>query len=196
MTLSADFILSSASPRRRDLLKQIGARFIVQPVFTDETVFAGESPVEYVTRMAETKASAGWRASNQSLPVMAADTAVVLAQKIFGKPENQQQALQTLQFLSGTTHRVLSGVAICQDERIESLVSETLVTFRHLDRDEMERYWQTGEPADKAGAYAIQGAGAVFVDKIEGSYSGVVGLPVAETTQLMRRFGIPWWQQW
>ena len=189
-----DFILASASPRRRELLEQIGARFVLAPTDIDESVLPGESPRAYVARMAEEKAKAGWSAAGGVLPVMGADTSVVQGDKIFGKPADKRDALAMLAALSGVNHQVISAVCITNTERSATNVSETQVTFRDLSIEECERYWMTGEPADKAGAYGIQGAGAVFVSRIEGSYSGVVGLPIAETTALMQQFDLPWWQ--
>ena len=196
MQLQADFVLASASPRRADLLRQIGCRFRVAPVDVDESVIPGESAVDYVQRIALQKAHTGWLASPFSdLPVLGADTAVVVGSDIFGKPADRGQALSMLHRLSGTTHRVLSTVAMVGGGRQLLRCSETRVTFRSLSTEECERYWQTGEPADKAGAYAIQGLGGVFVTAIQGSYSSVVGLPLAETCQLLQAFDIPWWRE-
>jgi len=198
-----DFILASASPRRCELLHQIGCRFQVSPVDIDETVLAGESPADYVERMALQKAQAGWGMHQiKGLPVLGADTAVVLDSKgsgsediseIFGKPLDQAHAISMLMRLSGATHRVLSGVAIVKGHEQQTILSESLVTFRHLTEEECARYWLTGEPNDKAGAYAIQGLGAVFVEHLSGSYSGVVGLPLIETCKLLDDFDISWW---
>jgi septum formation protein len=202
MCSSPNFILASASPRRRELLQQIGCKFQVAPADIDETVLAKEAPEGYVERMALEKAKAGWKA-NKNLPVLGADTAVVLGERegkgeksvaqIFGKPADESDAISMLMQLSGTTHRVLSAVAMVQDDKQHVLLSETLVTFRPLDKSECHRYWLTGEPCDKAGAYAIQGLGGVFVENLRGSYSGVVGLPLVETCSLLEKFGIPWW---
>jgi len=202
MSSDPDFILASASPRRRELLQQIDCRFHVFPSAIDEKVFVGEAPNDYVERMALQKAKAGWQV-NQNLPILAADTSVVLDERegkseqtvvqIFGKPTDQAHAISMLMRLSGTTHRVLSAVAMVQGDNEHVLLSETLVTFRPLDESECHRYWLTGEPCDKAGAYAIQGLGGVFVEKLSGSYSGVVGLPLAETCELLEMFHIPWW---
>jgi len=188
------FILASASPRRRELLEQIGCLFAVDPTDVDEAPLRAESPAVYVTRMALEKAAAGlnhnrWR----ELPVLAADTTVVCEEQVFGKPADRREALAMLRRLSGNTHRVLSAVAMCDGHRYEQRLSETLVSFREIDEAECQRYWDSGEPADKAGAYGIQGYGAVFVSAIQGSYSGVVGLPLAETCELLRAFGLSWW---
>jgi nucleoside triphosphate pyrophosphatase len=195
MPLDPAFILASASPRRRELLQQIGCHFLVSPAEIDERVLVGESPEDYVNRMALQKALAGWHVSqHKQLPVLGADTTVVLGKDIFGKPTDQEDALSMLSQLSGKTHRVLSSVAMVQGDKQQVVLSETLVTFRLLDSDECHRYWQTGEPSDKAGAYAIQGLGAVFVTAINGSYSGVVGLPLTETCTLLDIFDVSWWE--
>lgn len=207
MSSNPDFILASASPRRRDLLQQISCRFRVSPSAIDESVLSGEAPIEYVKRIALQKAQAGWVDNSKSeLPVLGADTAVVLGgdnqgAEIFGKPRNQEHATSMLLRLSGATHRVLSAVAMVrgveqgvqQGEKQSILLSETLVTFRPISKTECEQYWHTGEPKGKAGAYAIQGLGAVFVEALSGSYSGVVGLPLAETCKLLADFDVSWW---
>jgi septum formation protein len=192
----AQFVLASGSPRRRELLEQIGCHFQLATVDVDETPLPGEPPEAYVTRLALDKAAAGWQSSRSlGLPVLGADTAVVLGERIFGKPVDREDAAATLQMLSGKTHRVLSAVAMTDGSRCEQRLSETLVSFRVIDRDECLRYWDSGEPADKAGAYAIQGLGAVFVTAIQGSYSGVVGLPLVETCELLKAFGLSWWMK-
>lgn len=194
MHLDPAFILASVSPRRRELLRQIGCHFLVSPAEIDEAVLVGESPEDYVNRMALQKALAGWHANqHKQLPVLGADTTVVLGNDIFGKPSDQADAISMLSQLSGKTHRVLSSVAMVRGDKQQVVLSETRVTFRLLGSDECHRYWQTGEPSDKAGAYAIQGLGAVFVTAINGSYSGVVGLPLAETCTLLDVFDISWW---
>ena len=196
MASPEQFILASASPRRRELLEQIGCHFRVAPVDVDETPLAGEAPVSYVLRMAKDKAVAGWQAcGQQELPVLGADTTVVLAEQIFGKPANRDEAVAMLQRLSGKTHRVLSAVAMMDGSNCQHRLSETSVSFRSLEEEECLRYWDSGEPADKAGAYAIQGYGALFVTSIRGSYSGVVGLPLVETCELLKAFGLSWWMK-
>lgn len=190
------FILASASPRRRELLEQIGCCFRVAPVDVDETPLTGEAPVSYVVRMAKDKAAAGWRAyGQQALPVLGADTTVVLGDQIFGKPADRDEAVAMLQRLSGKTHRVLSAVAMMNGADCQHRLSETSVSFRRLEVEECLRYWNSGEACDKAGAYAIQGYGAVFVKAIQGSYSGVVGLPLVETCELLKAFGLSWWMK-
>jgi septum formation protein len=186
-------VLASASPRRRELLTQIGVEFTVSPADIDETVRAGESPEDYVLRMAITKAQQGFASLVEpaaSCPlVLGADTAVVLDGQILGKPRDQADAEYMLACLSGRTHRVMSAVAVTDGERLASRLSVTAVTFRELRSGESTTYWQSGEPRDKAGAYAIQGRGGLFVRELQGSYSGVVGLPLFETAELLEMFG-------
>ncbi len=189
--MSADLVLASASPRRRDLLEQIGVRFRVRPADVDEGRRAGESARDYVARLAESKARAV--AATAELPVLGADTTVVTDERVLGKPADEEDAVATLMALSGREHRVLTALALVQGERCATRLSETRVTFCHLDEALCRRYWRTGEPADKAGAYGIQGLGAVLVEKIHGSYTGVVGLPLAQTRELLQLFGIPYW---
>lgn len=190
--------LASGSPRRRELLSQIGVAFEVNPVDLDESEWVGESPEDYVRRLAIGKAAAGWdaieTAAKPLLPVIGADTSVILEGQILGKPTDREHGIQMLRSLSGNRHTVLSAVAMQFQHRVECLLSVTDVIFRQLPDALIERYWQTGEPADKAGAYGIQGFAAVFVARIEGSYSGVVGLPLLETSQLLERFDVSYWQ--
>ncbi|NEX21408.1 septum formation inhibitor Maf [Thiorhodococcus mannitoliphagus] len=184
--------LASRSPRRAELLAQIGIRFALAPADTDETPRQGESPRDYVSRVALDKARAAASAlgSAAALPVLAADTAVVSGDRILGKPRDEAEALAMLRALSGSTHRVLTGVCLAVGQAMRSVVSESQVSFRPISEAEMRRYWQTGEPCDKAGGYAIQGLGALFVTHLRGSYSGVMGLPLCETGQLLERAGI------
>ena len=189
--MTAQLILASASPRRRDLLDQIKVRYTVYPVAVDETPHSGEMPLDYVRRLAGEKSSACISQLTPRLPVLAADTVVVLGTKIFGKPQDQADALSMLSQLSGQTHQVYSAVSLrSQDQAHEQAVSITEVTFKSLTKQELLSYWQSGEPVDKAGGYAIQGLGSVFVQSINGSFSGVVGLPLFETTQLLAKQGI------
>jgi septum formation protein len=190
MSRSRTLYLASSSPRRRELLEQIGVHYTVCPVAVSERVNPGEAPEEYVLRLALAKARAGGAALEVQAPVLGADTAVVVDDTILGKPRDRADALAMLARLSGREHRVLSGVALVQGEREESRLSVTRVRFRVLQPGEAEAYWASGEPADKAGAYAIQGRAAVFVERIEGSYSGVMGLPLFETAGLLERFGV------
>jgi septum formation protein len=183
-----DIHLASQSPRRRELLAQIGIRHDVISVDLDETPRTGEVPAEYVLRLALAKARAG-HALRPDRPVLGADTAVVLDDRILGKPLDRADAIAMLAQLSGREHRVLTAVALV-GEREETRLSVSHVQFRPIDPAEAAAYWETGEPADKAGGYAVQGLGALFVESISGSYSGVMGLPLFETGELLRRAAI------
>jgi len=184
-----DIILASASPRRLELLKQIGIDPLVRPARIDEARL-DESAADYTKRIALEKAlSIASALADDKMIVLGADTAVVVDEETFGKPQDEADARMMLSRLSGRIHRVLTAVAVVTgNQRLVSL-SETVVSFRELDAEEIAAYWQTGEPADKAGAYAIQGLGAVFIEEIKGSYSGVMGLPLFETVQLLKNFG-------
>lgn len=172
------------------MLRQLGLSFDIKPVHIDETPRDGEMPVAYVQRLAREKAHAAWEMLElPDAPVLAADTAVVLDGLILGKPTDAADAARMLRALSGRRHEVLTAIALLDAAREELAVSRTGVSFRSLRPAEIAGYWRTGEPAGKAGGYAIQGLGAVFVDEIHGSYSGVVGLPLFETAQLLARFG-------
>jgi septum formation protein len=188
-----DFVyLASASARRSELLRQIGVRFEVRPAAILEHRVSDESPAAYVVRLSAAKAAAvaGRLAPEESAPVLAADTAVVVDDRLLGKPENETIAEAMLEQLSGRTHVVLTAVTVCDTDRRDTLLSESEVRFRATTADERSAYCQTGEPLDKAGAYGIQGLAAVFVEHLSGSYSGVMGLPLFETAALLRRFGI------
>jgi septum formation protein len=193
--------LASASPRRRELLKQVGVRFEVlllraHPSRTDvdETPRPGEDPREYVLRLAHAKAEVGNMAMRArrlpAYPVLAADTTVVLDGSIIGKPADRVEAETTLARLAGRSHEVLTAVAMAFDGRVEVKLSVSSVEFAPIDAGAIKRYVASGESQDKAGAYAIQGKAAAFVTRLEGSYSGVMGLPLCETTQLLQKFGI------
>ena len=184
--------LASVSPRRRELLNQIGVPHLVVGAHIDESVRPAESPHDYVQRMARTKALAVWN-QRQELPVLAADTTVVLDGVTLGKPEDREDALRMLARLSGRTHEVLTAVALAIHSGLALRVSVSSVRFRVLGAEECAAYWETGEPRDKAGAYAIQGRAAVFVESLQGSYSGVMGLPLFETVELLRSAGVPYW---
>ncbi|WP_086481266.1 Maf family protein [Oceanospirillum sanctuarii] len=188
--ISYDLCLASASPRREALLKQIGLDCLKYPVDLDESVLPGESAPSYVMRLAEQKALAGQKRSGTDLPVLGSDTSVVFNGKILGKPRDRRQAVDMLMQLSGKTHQVMTGVAVCQHNRVRSIISVTDVSFRALSEAECHAYCDTGEPFDKAGGYGIQGLAAVFVRSVSGSYSNVVGLPLFETADLLKQFGI------
>lgn len=183
--------LASASPRRSALLDQIGVPHRVQPVDVDETARGGEPPDQYVRRLAELKAETLWQklAAAQRQPVLAADTAVVLDDEILGKPRDEQDCQRMLKLLSARTHQVFTAVALRASDGCQSRVNVSEVTFRTLADDEIQRYWRSGEPADKAGAYAVQGRAALFIEHIAGSYSGIMGLPLFETGELLAAVG-------
>ena len=186
--------LASASPRRRELLAQIGVPFSLINVAVDETPSPTESPEDYVERVAREKALAGLASlGDQDGCVLGADTSVVLDQHILGKPVDRADGLAMLAALSGRTHRVMTAVALASRSACEVRVVISEVTFRTIEQAEAERYWTSGEPVDKAGGYAIQGWGAVFVSQLHGSYSAVVGLPLCETAQLIDAFGLERW---
>jgi nucleoside triphosphate pyrophosphatase len=195
--LDRGIYLASRSPRRRELLSQIGVRYHLllfrnrpeSPPDVDEAMLPNERPDSYVERIARAKAEAGWRLlrlRNLPLgPVLAADTAVALEGRILGKPADRKEAADMLASLSGTRHEVLSGVALIRDEQLESALSHSEVQFKKLTAEEIAQYVATGECDDKAGAYAIQGRAARFILELRGSYSGVMGLPLYETSQLL-----------
>ena len=185
--------LASASPRRRELLSQIGVAHEVCPVDIDESRLPGEAPRDFVRRLAVEKATRAWRdnAAAGGQPVLAADTVVVLGDVVFGKPADPADAVDILGRLSGRTHDVLTAVACMQEGERDVRLSASQVSFRPISPAEREAYVATGEPMDKAGAYAIQGRAAVFVERLEGSYSGVMGLPLFETAALLHAFGLP-----
>lgn len=187
--MTAQIILASGSPRRQELLDQIKVTYRVNPVDLDESPLPNETPLDYVQRLAAEKSAACIAQLGDSLPVLAADTAVVLGGLIMGKPKDRDDAFTMLRQLSGKIHRVYSAISLRGREHGQA-VSITEVTFRQLTESEMAAYWQSGEPLDKAGSYAIQGMGGVFVESISGSFSGVVGLPLFETAELLSRQGI------
>lgn len=195
--------LASRSPRRRDLLSQIGVRY--EPLLfregpradsdTNEAILPGEMPDDYVRRVTRMKAAAAWarvtmRRGLQRKPVLVADTTVALGTEIFGKPMDAADAARMLRTLAGTQHRVLTAVGVQLEDRFEMKLSESLVTFAPLDEPRIAAYVASGEPFDKAGAYAIQGRAGAFVSRLEGSYTGVMGLPLYETAELLRLFGV------
>lgn len=189
-------ILASASARRSHLLAQIGVRHRVLAVDLDEQLRDGERAGDYVARLAREKAEAVARAlgAGADRPVLAADTAVVQDGRVFGKPDSEDDCVSILSALAGRTHEVLTGIALLDGGAMREAISSTRVSFRAIGEAECRRYWATGEPAGKAGAYAIQGRGAVFVSRIEGSHSGVMGLPLFETAALLDAAGVRRWQ--
>jgi septum formation protein len=195
--------LASRSPRRRELLRQIGVAFEIvllredvrRSMDVDETPLAGETAQDYAVRIAAKKAELAAyflaRRTLPMLPVLAADTTVVCQGRILGKPTDREDAVRMIQTLAGRDHQVVSAVAVCNDQHeIDHAVSVSNVWFRALSRDEIARYVATGESHDKAGGYAVQGRAAAFVQRIEGSYSGIMGLPLAETAELLTRAGL------
>jgi septum formation protein len=199
--LDRHIYLASRSSRRRELLKQIGVSFEVlllregtsREADFDESPIGAEPPAEYVVRIATAKADAGWLRLGQRRmvrsPVLSADTTVSVDGRILGKPASREEAVEFLRLLSGKTHLVHTAVAVKFDSRLELSLSTTEVSFRDLDEREMRQYVASGEPLDKAGAYGIQGRAAVFIRSISGSYTGVMGLPLFETGQLLAKFG-------
>lgn len=188
--MQTQLILASASPRRRELLDQIGVHYRVKTVDIDESPLLNETPEAYVRRIATEKALLASRHDDSGLPVLAADTSVIVDGEILGKPKHRSDALAMLCKLSGRTHLVYSAVALHRGQQHWQALSITEVTFRAIGAEEMQAYWQSGEPRDKAGAYAIQGMGAIFAHSINGSFSGVVGLPLFETAALLEAAGI------
>lgn len=177
--------LASASPRRREILQSLGVTFSAGGVDIDESRRAGEAVDDMSMRLAREKALAVDPDAHGGLPVLAADTIVVLDDRVFGKPTSKEDALSMLRALSGRSHRVLTAVVLRAGDALFTAMSDTEVRFREIRPDEALAYWQSGEPHDKAGAYAIQGLGGIFVESVEGSYTGVVGLPVFETADLL-----------
>jgi septum formation protein len=189
-------VLASASLRRSQLLKQIGVRHRVVGADIDETPGPGEEPAAYVLRLAAGKAAAvvARLAVGPGVPVLAADTTVALGGRIFGQPADEAECLDMLGALAGRTHAVHTAVALWHDGSLRQALDTSYVTFREIDEAERRRYWRSGEPAGKAGGYAIQGLAAVFVTRLEGSFSGVMGLPLAETAALLDAAGVRRWQ--
>lgn len=187
---SPPLVLTSRSPRRQELLRQLGLRFEVITADVDERRAVGQSPADYAIATALAKASTGARAVVADAVVLGADTDVVIDNDILGKPRDRDDALAMLARLSARTHEVFSAVALVAGPRSATRLSVTQVKFGTISARDAQAYWDSGEPADKAGAYAIQGLGARFVKQIDGSYSGVVGLPLFETCELLRDFGV------
>jgi len=195
--MSAQIILASASPRRKELLAQINITPIVHPVDLDETPLPNEKPLAYVQRLATEKSAlchsilyaSSTAIIEAELPILAADTTVVLDDLIMGKPVHEVDGIEMLTRLSGRTHQVYTAISLRGKQHWQA-VSINEVTFRELSEHEIRAYWQTGEPADKAGAYAIQGLGSAFVKSMTGSHSGVMGLPLFETAELLAKQGL------
>ena len=183
-------VLASASPRRAELLQQIGLEFVVSPSDIDESLHESESVLAYVQRMAQTKARVARQVTQLGDIVIAADTVVSIGGRILGKPLNESHCLDMLASLSGRVHTVYTAVVVSQSDFEGNALSSSEVSFRDISPQEAKNYWLTGEPKDKAGSYAIQGLGSVFVERIAGSYSGVVGLPIFELTQLLQQIDV------
>jgi len=185
--------LASASPRRREILDQLGISYQVLPQDVDESHRAGETPAAYVKRLAACKAESALAShgEKQGIACLGSDTTVVCDGQVFEKPADQEDAHRMLSSLSGKSHQVLTAVALATADFTEVLLSVSEVTFRVLEDDEISAYWQTGEPADKAGGYGIQGLGALFIESMKGSYSGIMGLPVFETAYLLQKIDMP-----
>lgn len=186
--MQPELYLASASPRRRELLTQLGVQFSILRVDVEEQKHHSETPFEYVSRLARDKAVAGVAVSERNLPVIGSDTIVVCDEQVLEKPGDFDDAKRMLSLLSGRTHQVMTAVTIANKEKQQTAVVTTQVTFRELTDSDIEDYWHSGEPQDKAGSYAIQGLGGKFVTYLEGSYYAVVGLPLYETEQLIKQF--------
>lgn len=184
-------LLASASPRRVELLSQLPIEFQQAPVNIDETPLATEPAIDYVCRMSREKAEkASELFAGEDLVILAADTTVVHGQTILGKPENLDDFTRMMRLLSASQHQVYTSVSVIQNQQAVHKLSVSKVEFAPLTDEQIQWYWQTGEPQDKAGGYGIQGKGAVFIRSIEGSYTGIVGLPLYETAEILRGFGI------
>jgi septum formation protein len=186
-----DIILASSSPRRAELLNQIGVHYYVQAVDIDETPLENETAEELVKRLAIEKSQA---LDSGKTPVLGADTLGVLGGELLVKPRDIEHAHEMLSSMSGSWHEILSAVAISYRNKTNVIINKNKVLFRRISNEEIQRYWQTNEPQDKAGAYAIQGLAAIFIERIEGSYSGIMGLPLFETAQLLSKFNIRTWR--
>lgn len=191
MNSSPSILLASASPRRHELLKQLDVTFVVAATNIDESIIDGETPRDYVTRMAREKALKGLEQTMGLMPALGSDTIVLLNDRILCKPESRAEAESMLRSLSGRTHHVYSSVAIAlEPDNVLDTINITAVTFGDMPTDWISHYCQSDEPMDKAGAYAVQGGTGQYIRRIEGSYSGVMGLPLFETAELLRRAGV------
>mgnify|MGYP000297045218 CR=1 FL=1 len=184
-------ILASQSPRRKELLSQLGYQFETISADIDESILSNESPHDYVIRLAIEKAKVVAENQTADCVVLGSDTSVIYDNQILGKPANMEECCQHLLMLSNNTHQVLTAIAAIRNQQIYSAIISTDVTFKSLSTEEIKRYWQTDEPQDKAGSYGIQGIGGQFVKQINGSYSAVVGLPLYETAQLLAKLDLP-----
>jgi septum formation protein len=191
--MSQPLILASASPRRSQILTELGVQFKVISADIDERVLKGELAEDYVIRLAVKKCSSVFLDTDKNSAVLGSDTSVVIDNLILGKPSCEEQAVQTLMALSGKWHQVVTAVAVIDRCKIEHFVVTSNVQFCELNEQLCRTYWQTGEPADKAGSYAIQGKGSRFVKQIQGSYSAIVGLPAVETAEILQRFDVKTW---
>lgn len=188
---STQIYLASKSPRRQALLNQMGLLFEVQEIDVNESVNDGESGYEYVDRIATAKSRAGHLlVKNKRIPVLGADTCIVFNEEIIGKPRDKKDAIDILKKLSGNQHRVLTAIALSNESKCLSKVQASKVFFKDLSDEEINAYVESDEPRGKAGAYAIQGLGAKFINNIEGSYSGIMGLPIFETAELLNEFNL------
>ncbi|MGB1108839.1 MAG: Maf family protein [Gammaproteobacteria bacterium] len=192
---SQEIVLASSSPRRRELLAQIGVSFSHRSPQIDEAPRQGESPRSYVERMAREKAECILHGLDAGCLVIGSDTSVVLGERILGKPADFGEFRGMMRQLSGGDHQVMTAVAVAAADEIRCITNVSQVSFRPVTDAEIEAYWATGEPLDKAGGYAIQGHGAVFISHLEGSFSGVMGLPLFETAELLKGFGVDVWEQ-
>ena len=188
--MTTSLILASQSPRRRDYLRQLGYQFSSESADIDESVLISEKPVDYVARLSAEKARFIAKNHNDTTIVLGADTCVVVDDEILGKPIDLADCIRQLTLLSGRTHQVYTAVSVVSGQQVKTRTVGADVTFKALSIDEITRYWHTGEPCDKAGAYGIQGSAGHFVKQINGSYSAIVGLPLFETSELLAEFGV------
>ena len=179
--------LASASPRRRELLTQLGVNYQLVKIDVDETQLPGELAADYVLRLAKAKALAGWQAAASAMPALGADTIVVVDGLVLGKPKDQADFVRMMKLLSGRSHQVMTAVALAHQGQVDAVTVSTDVWFGALSDEDIEQYWHSGEPQDKAGGYGIQGIAGRYIEKIHGSYFAVVGLPLFETAQLLGR---------
>ena len=188
--MSYSLILASQSPRRKELLAQLGYQFNCHPADIDESTKTNETPKQYVCRIAEQKTLAVTKHYDKQAFILGSDTAVIIKNTILGKPANKDEAKRMLSLLSGSTHQVLTAICVSHNDEIKTELVRTDVAFKELSAQEIDNYWCSKEPQDKAGAYGIQGLGGQFVKQIQGSYSAVVGLPLYETAKLLGEFGL------